>query len=175
MKLDMRKLVIGELLIIKGYPICAEEKAARLEFLVELLLAAGDYTWPACMRLYTTVFSLVETEQRRWPDDRSDLRRDIFKHATCLNTSQVPSLAASSAKKSQGPAAGAAKKATSTGPSILWCLGWQNNLCELTSPHSGVLHDRNVMLQHVCGSCAWKDRVARPHRSNDPKCPHNKK
>lgn len=168
-KLDLRLFVLGELEILSGGSISKIEKEGRERLLKRILYHSGHFDWQCMLDLYAAVIKKIESGERSWAADFTDLEHMIL----TMRPKTISS--GNSVFKSGGSASGlgfeSRKFADDKQDRVLFCNKFQRGECTYVEPHLTLIKGKQVIVQHICASCWLKEKRKCFHAEKSEKCP----
>ena len=79
-RLSIQEFVVGTMRIVLQHPELSEvERKARQQHLMELMILASTYNWPAVRSLYGAALKEIEKGHRNWNDNLQDLKEEMLR------------------------------------------------------------------------------------------------
>lgn len=78
-RLSIQEFVVGTVRIMVNGGISPAEREARLKHLLDVMILATHYQWPAVRALYGAALKEIEKGHRNWSDPLQDLKEEMLK------------------------------------------------------------------------------------------------
>lgn len=88
-RLSVQEFVVGSLRIVLQHSsaeVSEREKRARLQHILELMILASTYNWPAVRALYGTALKEIDKGHRQWADSLLDLKEEMLRPTDVTRT-----------------------------------------------------------------------------------------
>ena len=153
-KLSLSEVTVGTTRIVLYADITAEEKAARLKHMVDLLVLSEQYTWEKLRALYQEVLFMIEQGRRDWHSSIKDLKYDMLRPwdqtpPSARPVASHPQQTASHPQQTSG---------NQKGDRI--CFQWNTG-------RDGCPRSPNCPYMHICLTCKKQSNSEQNHRSKE--------
>ena len=156
--LSQSEFVAGYASILEQPKLPSSERQARIAHLRQLMYLATTHRWSSVLEFHATVLHEIERGHLQWTDSFDSIMAQFL--ASYASQGQ-PSLHRNTSLS--GVRSGA--------PPTYFCRAFNYGVCSKTAPHSDIVNNKSVTVQHICAKCYMTNRTSQFHSESSPACP----
>lgn len=174
--LSFGQFVAGELEVILSGKMKTRDAESRLEMLRKTAYRSLTFEWAKLLQIHAAILRQIELGKADWTSNFDQVERLILENASSASSAKPLGKTGFQGASNSGARVKGIKGEGKSGNNVesrsWWCKEFQNNSCNLSSPHMKRIGGKMYSVKHFCASCYQMRKVELGHPEKSAACPY---